>query len=189
MRDVQAEGDAPLTDPGDAAGGAVVGMFRARRWWLLAVTAVAWFALDLATKTWIVHAYGDGHVTHVVRGVLDVEESRNPGAAFGVAGGATILFTLVAVVVAVAIVRCAPRLRSGPWAVALGLLLGGSVGNLGDRLFRSPGPLRGHVVDWIFLHHWPVFNVADSGIVVGGVLAVALASQGYRLDGSREAAQ
>ncbi len=63
----------------------------------------------------------------------------------------------------VAIVRVARRLRNPWWALALGLLLGGALGNLVDRLFRAPAPLRGHVVDWIHLHHWPVFNLADSG--------------------------
>jgi signal peptidase II len=144
------------------------------------------FGVDLATKTWIVHSYGDGHVTAVIPGVLDIEESRNAGAAFGIATGGTIVFTIVAVVVALAIVRVSRRLRSRGWAIALGLLLGGAVGNLGDRLFRSPGAFRGHVVDWIYLHHWPVFNVADSGIVVGGILAALLAVGGLRIDGTHD---
>jgi signal peptidase II len=150
------------------------------------VTAVLLFGADLATKTWIVRNYGDGHVTSVIPGVLDVEESRNAGAAFGFATGGTIVFTIVAVVVALAIVRVATRLRSRAWAIALGLLLGGAVGNLGDRLFRSPSAFRGHVVDWIYLHHWPVFNLADSGIVVGGVLAALLAVEGLRIDGTHD---
>jgi signal peptidase II len=65
-------------------------------------------------------------------------------------------------------------------------MLGGAVGNLGDRIFRSPGVFRGEVVDWIYLHHWPVFNIADSGIVVGVLLAVLLSVQGFRIDGTRE---
>ena len=72
------------------------------------------------------------------------------------------------------------------WAVTLGLLLGGAAGNLTDRLLRSPGVFRGEVVDWIQLPHWPVFNVADSCIVCGGILAVVLAARGIRLDGSRD---
>jgi signal peptidase II len=70
--------------------------------------------------------------------------------------------------------------------VALALMLGGALGNLSDRLFRSPGPLRGHVVDWIELPHWPVFNIADSAIVVGGLLAVLLALRGIEMDGTRK---
>jgi signal peptidase II len=83
------------------------------------------------------------------------------------------------------IVRTARLLQSRAWATALGLLLGGALGNLSDRLFRAPGPLRGHVVDWIALPHWPVFNIADSAIVTGGLLAVLLAFRGVEMDGSR----
>jgi signal peptidase II len=153
---------------------------------LLAGTAVVAFAADLATKTWIVHSYADGHVTTLIPDVFEIEQTRNPGAAFGLAGGATIVFSLVAVAVVVLIVRSAARLRSWGWAIALGLLLGGAVGNLGDRIFRSPGVFRGHVVDWIYVHHWPVFNIADSAITVGGVIAVILASRGHRFDGKKE---
>jgi signal peptidase II len=96
------------------------------------------------------------------------------------------VFTLIAVAVIISILRTSRRLRSLPWAMTLGLLLGGATGNLGDRLFRYPGPLRGYVVDWIELPHWPVFNVADSAIVCGGILAVLLATRGIRLDGTRD---
>jgi signal peptidase II len=83
------------------------------------------------------------------------------------------------------IVRTERSLTSRGWAVALGLLLGGALGNLSDRVFRSPGPFRGHVVDWLELPHWPVFNIADSAIVAGGILAVLLAFRGIELDGTR----
>jgi signal peptidase II len=84
------------------------------------------------------------------------------------------------------ILRTSRQLRSLPWAVTLGLLLGGATGNLTDRLLRSPGLFRGDVVDWIQLPHWPVFNVADSAIVCGGLLAVFLAARGIRLDGAHD---
>ena len=174
---MQAKGEPPLTRPGSRP---------PRRIGILGVSAAVVFGADLATKTWVVSRFGDGHVTHLIPHVLDIQESRNAGAAFGLATGATIMFTLVAAAVAVVIVRESRRLRSARWAVALGLLLGGAVGNLGDRLLRSPGPLRGRVVDWIYLHHWPVFNVADSAIVVGGILCAVLATGGWHLDGSRE---
>ena len=77
------------------------------------------------------------------------------------------------------ILRTSRRLRSLPWAITLGLLLGGATGNLTDRLFARPGLFRGDVVDWIQLPHWPVFNLADSAIVCGGVLAVLLAVRGH----------
>jgi signal peptidase II len=121
---------------------------------------------------------------HVIDGILELTLTRNAGAAFSVGVGATVVFTVLAVVVAVIIVRSATKLRHLGWGIALGLLLGGALGNLVDRLVRSPGPLRGAVVDWIRLPHWPVFNVADSGIVAGGVLAVLLAMSGVELDGT-----
>ena len=140
---------------------------------------------DVVTKILAVTHLGDGSRVRLIGGLLVLRETRNPGAAFGIAGGATVLFTLVAAGVVVAIARTARRLRSRPWALTLGLLLGGASGNLLDRLVRAPGPLRGHVVDWIELPHWPVFNLADSAIVTGGVLAVLLASRGLQVDGTR----
>jgi len=101
------------------------------------------------------------------------------------AQGLTIAFTVVAVAVVVVILRLAPRLRSTPWAVALGLVLGGAVGNLTDRIFRAPGPGRGHVVDFLELPHWPVFNLADSAIVTAACLMVLLSARGSSYDGTR----
>jgi signal peptidase II len=118
-------------------------------------------------------------------GLLTLRVLRNSGAAFSIGTSMTVVFSLIAVGVIVAILRTARRLRSIPWAVTLGLLLGGAAGNLGDRIFRSPGPFRGYVVDWIQLPHWPVFNIADSCIVCGGVLAVLLAARGIPLDGGQ----
>jgi signal peptidase II len=115
---------------------------------------------------------------------------RNTGAAFSFAEGATVLFTLIAVVVVIGIVRASRRLFSTGWAVTLGLVLGGAVGNLSDRVFRDPGFLRGGVVDFISLFDpygrvWPIFNAADSAIVCGGVLGALLAFRGVEFDGSR----
>ncbi len=157
---------------------------RSRQATLIAI-ALTVFAADLATKLWVVRHFADGHTTALISGVLEIELTRNAGAAFGVATGATIVFTAVAAAVIAVIARALPRLRSFGWAVTLGLVLGGAIGNLGDRLFRSPGKFRGRVIDWIYLHHWPVFNLADSAIVVGGVLAVLIASRGTRPDGTR----
>lgn len=152
---------------------------------LLAATVLA-FAVDLISKLLAVAHLTDRAPVVVIPKVLDLQLTRNPGAAFGVAGSATVIFTVVAAAVVIFIVATARRLRSRSWAIALGLLLGGALGNLGDRLFRDPGPLRGHVVDWIHLTHWPIFNIADSSIVVGGFLAVVLSVLGRRLDGTRE---
>ncbi len=86
------------------------------------------------------------------------------------------------------IIRTARRLRSLAWTIALGLLLGGAMGNLGDRLFRAPGPLRGRVVDWVNLPHFPwTFNLADASITCGAVLIAVLALRGVRIDGTAPA--
>jgi signal peptidase II len=152
---------------------------------LLAVAAGI-FAADLVTKTIVVATLSDRAPVRLLGGLLTLRVLRNSGAAFSIGTSMTAVFTLIAVVVIVSILRTARRLRSLAWAVTLGLLLGGATGNLGDRLFRSPGLLRGHVVDWIELPHWPVFNVADSAIVCGGILAVLIAARGIRLDGTRD---
>jgi signal peptidase II len=151
---------------------------------LLIVSAVVLVA-DVVSKQLVVAHLSNRAPVNVIPSVLDFELTRNAGAAFGLAAGATIIFTVVAAAVVVFIVRASRRLASAGWAWALGLLLGGALGNLSDRLFRDPGPLRGHVVDWIHLHHWPVFNLADSGIVIGGIIAVLLSMRGIRLDGHR----
>ena len=99
---------------------------------------------------------------------------RNSGAAFSLAQGATIIFTLFAIFVVGVIAYFAPRITSGGWSIVLGLALGGVLGNLTDRIFRSPGYFTGHVIDWIELTHWPVFNLADSAIVVAAGIAIVL---------------
>ncbi|WP_281281018.1 signal peptidase II [Actinocorallia herbida] len=125
-------------------------------------------------------------------GISTLRVVRNAGAAFSIGTGMTWIFTIIALGVAVAIIRYAKDLRSTPWAITLGLLLGGAVGNLIDRLVRAPGVFHGHVVDWIewpawpFFDGWPVFNLADSCILFGGAFAVLLAGLGYQPDGSRE---
>jgi signal peptidase II len=156
---------------------------RRTRW--LATTALVVLVLDVASKAIVVARLSNRPPERLIGHVLMLTLTRNPGAAFSIGPGATLLFTAVAVGVVVVIVRTARSLQSRGWAVALGLLLGGALGNLSDRVFRSPGPLRGHVIDWIQLPHWPVFNIADSAIVTGGLLALVLATRGIELDGSR----
>lgn len=151
---------------------------------LLLGVAAAVLALDLVTKLVAVRELSDREPIALLGGVLTLRLVRNPGAAFGMAQGMTVVLTVVALVVVVAILRMSRRLRSGWWAVALGLVLGGATGNLLDRLFRAPGPGRGHVVDFLELPRWPVFNFADSAIVVAGVLMVGLSLRGVAHDGS-----
>ena len=120
-----------------------------RRVALLGAVAVFVIVADLLSKLAVV-AHMTMYESHdVLGGLLKITYTRNPGAAFSVGEGMTAVFGLVAIAVAVAIVRTARSLRSLTWAITLGLLLGGALGNLGDRVFRSPGFLRGHVVDWI----------------------------------------
>ena len=151
--------------------------------------AVAVLALDIASKAIVVATLSDRPPVKLLGSLLILTESRNPGAAFSIGGPSeTIIFTAIAVGVIIFIVRSARRIHSLAWAVALGLLLGGATGNLTDRIFRSPGPFRGWVVDWIEVPHWPVFNLADSAIVCGGALIVLLAARGHRLDGAAQPA-
>ncbi|MGY1842935.1 signal peptidase II [Modestobacter sp. SYSU DS0875] len=157
---------------------------------LLALVAAGVFVLDLATKLLVVATLSDREPLRLLGGALYLTEARNTGAAFSFAEGATVVFTLIAVAVVVVIVRIARRLYSTAWAVALALVLGGALGNLVDRVFRDPGFLRGGVVDFISLFDpygdvWPIFNVADSAIVCGGVLGALLAFRGVEFDGRR----
>ena len=157
---------------------------------LLLAIAAAVLAVDVATKLTVVATIAPGEDIRVLGGLLYLTQLRNVGAAFSFAEGATLLFSLVAVAVAVVIVRTARRLYSTGWAVVLGLVLGGAVGNLLDRIFRDPGFLRGGVVDFLSVfapdgRAFPVFNVADSAIVCGGILGALLALRGIEFDGSR----
>ena len=133
---------------------------------------------DIATKSWAVASLSNGQPRPIVGSFLKFQYARNSGAAFSMATGSTWIFTLVAAFVVVGIVVVAGRIRSLAWAVALGLLLGGSLGNLSDRIFRSPGQFRGRVVDWIELPHWPIFNIADSAIVIAASLIALLSIRG-----------
>jgi signal peptidase II len=124
----------------------------------------------------------------VLGGAIYLIQTRNSGAAFSVGTRATIVLTLVALAVVALILRTAGRMRSTGWALALGLILGGALGNLVDRIFRAPGVGRGHVVDWISLladdgHVWPIFNLADAAIVCGAILSAGLALRGVDIDG------
>ncbi len=153
---------------------------------LIAVLAVLVLAVDQATKAWAVSALTEGTRTDLVGDLLGLRLLYNPGAALSIATGMTWLLTLVAVVVVVVTVRASRRIGSRTWAVALGLLLGGAVGNLVDRFFRDPGPARGHVVDFIAYGELFVGNIADIAIVGAACLIVLLAIRGIGLDGSRE---
>ena len=153
---------------------------------LLAVAAGVVVA-DVVSKAIVVSVMPGRTPIRMLGGLLTITYTRNGGAAFSIGTSMTIVFTAIALGVIVYILRAARNLRSIGWAISLGLLLGGATGNLIDRIFRAPGVFQGHVVDWIELPHWPVFNLADSAIVCAGVLIVLLALRGIRLDGTRAA--
>lgn len=156
---------------------------------LLAVALVA-VSTDQVTKHLALAALDDRDPLRLLGGAVYLTVTRNGGAAFSLGSDYTFLFPLITLAVICWIAAMALRLRSVPWAVALGLVLGGALGNLGDRLFRAPGPFVGHVVDMVSLFHprgqvWPVFNVADSCLMIGVALAVGLELTGRQRDGGR----
>ena len=156
-----------------------------RRVVVVLVVAVVVLVVDQLTKVWALSALGIERRA-VVGDLLGLQLTRNPGAALSIATGMTWVLTLVAAGVVVVVLRTARRATSNAWTVTFGLLLGGALGNLGDRLFRDPGPLRGHVVDFIAYSDWFIGNVADIAIVVAAGLVMLLVARGVRLDGTRE---
>jgi signal peptidase II len=152
---------------------------------VLVGAAATVYAADQLTKAWAVVALPPDQPRPLIGTVLQLNLIRNPGAAFSIGTGYTWVLTLVACSVVAVIVATSRRLGSLGWAWALGLLLGGSVGNLTDRMVRPPGPGRGHVVDFLQLPHWPIFNIADSAVVSAAVLIGLLALRGVGVDGAR----
>lgn len=157
---------------------------------LLGVTAVVAVAVDQWVKWLSTENLTEGEPVRILGGLVYLSLLRNSGAAFSLGSDHTWVFPVITLVVIGWIGFMASRLRSTPWAVALGLVLGGALGNLGDRLFRAPGPFHGHVVDMISLfgpyaEYFAIFNVADSCLSVGVVLAVILELTGRQRDGSR----
>jgi signal peptidase II len=155
------------------------------RAWLFLTAALA-FVADQVTKIVAVAALRDGESARFIDGALRWTLERNPGAAFGIFRRAPVLFTILAIVISIVIVVASSGARDRLHAVGLGLVLGGALGNLADRLVRAPGPFRGRVVDFIDFRVWPTFNVADSVVVVGAVL-LAIAS--LRTERHREPAR
>ncbi len=180
---MQAARGASLTSSA-AEGSGTPNIRRRRARTILGLVALAAYAVDIGAKTWAVHrlsrgdieVLGDWFVLHLV---------RNPGAAFSTGTGFTMVFSLIAIAAVCVVLWFARRVADTGWAVALGLLLAGIGGNLTDRIFRDPGPLRGHVVDLFMVPHWPVFNVADVCIDVAAGLILLQAFRNIRLDGAR----
>ncbi|MFJ9640627.1 signal peptidase II [Streptomyces sp. NPDC101178] len=165
----------------DAAVNAGVGK---RKILALVGVAIVAYLLDLVTKLIVVAKLEHQPPIDIIGDWLQFRALRNPGAAFGFGEAFTVIFTIIAAGVIVVVIRLARKLYSLPWAIALGLLLGGALGNLTDRLFRAPGVFEGAVVDFIAPKHFAVFNLADSAIVCGGILIVILSFKGLDPDGT-----
>ena len=148
---------------------------------LLAIAAVI-LALDVISKVLAVKLLTPGQPVSIIGDTVTWTLVRNSGAAFSMATGYTWVLTLIALGVVFGIIWMGRRLVSPWWAIGLGMILGGALGNLVDRFFRSPGPLRGHVVDFLSIGWWPVFNVADPAVVGGAILLVVLSVFGYEFD-------
>ena len=154
----------------------------ARRIRLLLPVAAVVLALDIVTKVLAVKLLTPGQPVSIIGDTVTWTLVRNSGAAFSMATGYTWVLTLIASGVVIGIIWMGRRLVSPWWAIGLGMILGGALGNLVDRFFRSPGPLRGHVVDFLSIGWWPVFNVADPAVVGGAILLVALSLFGFDFD-------
>jgi Lipoprotein signal peptidase len=142
--------------------------------WLSFGIAVLVIAADQLTKWWALNSLTPGVRRPLLGDLLGLQLTTNSGAAFSVGTQSTWIFTIIAAAAVIVIVWFAWRVRSTPWAVALGLVLGGAATHLGDRLFRPPSFGEGHVVDFIAYANWFIGNVADIAIVGGAVFVVAL---------------
>ncbi len=152
----------------------------------LAVVALGVFGFDQLTKHLVVTSMSEGEQIRAIGTVLQFHFVKNPGAAFSLASGSTWVFSIAASAVTIFIIGFARRIRSVSWAILFGMLLGGTVGNLTDRLFREPGFGVGHVIDFLQVYGFPaIFNIADSFIVASMGLFIILTIRGVGLDGKR----
>ena len=182
MRNVQATRGTAISQIADAQ------PIERRRWRLLvAVVAVAGLTVDIVTKIIAVAHLELLIPIRLLGGLLTLRLIRNPGAAFSQGQRFTYVFAIAAIVVlAFVIIKLVPRIGHPAWAVAIGLLCAGVAGNLTDRLFRPPGVLRGHVIDFLELPYWPVFNVADMCITSAAILIIFLSIvKGIAITGER----
>lgn len=152
---------------------------------LFVAVALAAYALDLGTKQWALAELADGDVA-LLGDWFTLHLTFNPGAAFSTGTDFTIVFTILAMVACAVVLWLSRRLASTGWALALGILLGGVAGNLTDRIVRQPEPFHGHVVDFLMLPNWPVFNIADVCINVAAGLIILQTFRGIALDGTRD---
>ncbi|SDG31084.1 signal peptidase II [Lentzea fradiae] len=179
----------PAASDDDAVEFSITGSLPEPKTRLALVIAGGVLAADFLTKTLAAVGLEGGDPVRIFGGLLHLTFVRNPGAAFGPAEGWTVVLALIAFGVAGFVVQISRDLRSQGWAAGLGLVLGGAVGNLADRLFREPGPMRGHVIDFLSLFDphggvWPAFNLADLAIVGGGAVVIVLSLRHHDYDGT-----
>jgi signal peptidase II len=152
----------------------------------LAIVALVVYGFDQLTKYLVVANMTEGQKVSAIGEILQFHFVKNSGAAFSIASGSTWIFSIAASAVTIFIIGFSRRIRSVGWAILFGMLLGGTVGNLTDRLFREPGFGVGHVIDFIEVYGFPaIFNIADSFIVASMGLFIILTIRGVGLDGRR----
>ena len=171
--------------PQPTSEGLPAGFFRAGPLVMVAIAAVI-VAVDQVTKVLAVAGLEGGQPIRIVGDTVRLVLLRNPGAAFSLGTGSTAVLSVLATVVVLGLLWFSRRVHSRWWAWGLGLILGGAAGNLVDRFVRSPGVLRGHVVDFVSVGWWPVFNVADSCLVAGVIVVAVAVFRGMNPDGTRE---
>jgi signal peptidase II len=152
---------------------------------LFAAVAATTYAVDVVTKALAVAQLEGRAPVRVLGDLLQLTLVRNPGAAFSTGTSYTLVLSFIALAAVLVVLYVARTLSDRLWAIGLGCLLGGVLGNLTDRVFRPPAPFRGHVVDFLQLPHWPVFNVADVCINAAAVLIVIQSLRGVRLSGEK----
>src|SRR3954470_9857912 len=157
---------------------------RSRFLLVFAGIAVLGYALDVVTKVLAVEHLTGRSPRPLVGDLLTLYLARNPGAAFSTGTSYTMVLTCLALAAACVVLWVARRLGSMGWAIGLGFLLAGILGNLTDRVFRTPGVFRGHVVDFLRLPHWPIFNVADVCINIAAAVIILQALRGMPVRGA-----
>jgi signal peptidase II len=176
------------SSPDQAAGTAGAGG-RSRSWRLTLLfvgVGLVVLALDQLTKVLALHHLTPGEPVNVVGSLLKFNLIRNPGAAFSLGSNFTPVISAVQIIVAVGVVWLSRKLGSIGWAIAFGLLFGGAVGNITDRVFRAPSPFHGHVVDFLQTPHWAIFNIADMAVTSAAILLVIQTLRGIKLDGTKD---
>jgi signal peptidase II len=187
VRDVQAARGAPIAEPPAAETAPTSKAGRLKLRLLFFAVLAGGLLLDVVSKQLATRFLDPYSPVALLGGLFTLRLIRNPGAAFSLGEQFTYVFAALAVLVLIFIlVRLVPTIGYAGWAVALGLLCAGIGGNLIDRIFRAPGVMRGHVVDFMQLPHWPIFNVADMCITAAAVLIIALTMiKNVGIDGRR----